>query len=124
MGDPSVSTHVQTLFEPALQAYEKTTGVTLSEHPLAVQLQDCHTVESITTLLQGQVKDSSDLPRNDRITKVIKSVVSILSTLSATSALGESTGLVRQNVLMAHSASDSFCRHSHPRNRYKPTLLS
>jgi len=96
MGDQSASTHVQTLFEPALQAYERKTGVALSTHPLTGQLQDCHTVESITTLLQGQARDFSDLRRNDRLMKVIKSVTSILSTLSATSALGESTGLVRQ----------------------------
>ena len=38
MGDQSPLTHVQTLFEPALQAYEMKTGVALSAHPLAVQL--------------------------------------------------------------------------------------
>jgi len=124
MGDQSASTRVQTLFEPALQAYEMKGGVTLSEHPLAVQLQDCHTVESITTLLQGQARDFSDSRRNDRITEVIKSVVSILSTFSATSVLGESTGLVRQDALIPHSTSDRFCRYSHPQNRYKLALLS
>ena len=116
----SEPTHVQTLFEPALQAYELKTGLTLSEHPLALQLRDCHTVESITTLLQNQARDFSDLRRNDQ---VIKNVVSILSTLSATSALGESTGLVRHNASMAHSASHKFCRHSHPPDRYKLALL-
>jgi hypothetical protein len=105
MSDQSASTHVQTLFEPALQAYEKKTGVALSEHPLAVQLQDCHTVQSVITLLRGQAKDFSDLRRNGRFTKVIESIVSILSTLADTSALGDSTGLVRQNASTAHSAS-------------------
>ena len=126
MGDQSASTHVQTLFEPALRAYEMKAGVTLFEYPLAVQLQACHTAESITTLLQGQARDFNDLRRNDRIPKVIKSLVSILSTLSATSTLGGSTGLVRhwQDALIAYFAPDRFCRHSHPRNRYKLALLS
>ena len=98
-------------------------GLTLSEHLLAVRLQDCHTVESITALLQDQAKDFSNLRRNNQVMNVIKSIVSILSTFSAASALDESTGLVCQNKSMAHSASDRFYRHSHPRNRYKLALL-
>lgn len=108
MGDHSASTHVQTLFGSALRAYEAKTGVTLSEHPLVVQLQDCHTVESIISLLRGQAKDFSDSRLNGRLTNVIESIVSILSTLSATSVLGESTGLVRQDASIAHSPSDRF----------------
>jgi len=92
--------HFQILFDSALQAYEKNTGVPLAEHPLAAQLQDCHSVESITTLLQHQAKHFSDFRGKNRIMKLIESTVSILSTLSANSALGGSIGLVRQNALM------------------------
>ena len=53
MTDHSASHRFQALFESALQAYESKTGITLAQHPLAVDLQDCHSVDDITTLLQG-----------------------------------------------------------------------
>jgi hypothetical protein len=104
MDDQSRSTHFQALFDSALQAYEKNTGVPLADHPLAVQLQDCHSVESITTLLQRQAKNFDDFRgKNNRITKLIESTVSILSTLSANTAIGGSISLVLHNALMGHS---------------------
>jgi hypothetical protein len=120
MGDQSESAHFQTLFDSALQAYEKKTGVPLADHPLAAQLEDCHSVESITTLLQHQAKDFSDLREKNRIMNLIQSTVSILSTLSANSALGGSIGLVRQNALIECSMTlTTFHRHSHPQTQYK-----
>ena len=99
MGDQSGSAHFQTLFDSALQAYEKKTGVSLAKHVLATQLQDCHSVESITMLIQHQAKDLSDFRGKSRIMNLIQNTVSILSTLSANSALGGSIGLVRQDAL-------------------------
>ena len=96
MGDQSVWGHFRPPFESALQAYEMKTGVTLSKHPLVLQLQECHTVDSITTVLQDQARNFGDFQQNDRMTKTIKATVSILFTLSATAPLGESMGPVRQ----------------------------
>ena len=118
MSGQSGSAHFQILFDTALQAYEKHTGVPLAEHPLAAQLQDCHNIESITTLLQHQAKDFSDFRGKIRIMKLIESTVSILSTLSANSALGGSIGLVRQNALDVPRLT-TFCRHSRPQMPYK-----
>ena len=95
MADRSASTRVRALFEFALQAYEKKTGITLTKHPLAVKLQSCHTVESITGLVQDQALAFGEFPGKDRIMKSIKSTVSILTTLSATACLGDAIGLVR-----------------------------
>jgi hypothetical protein len=105
MDDQSGSAHFQTLFGSALQAYEKKTGMSLAEHPLVAQLQDCHSVESITTLLQHQAKNFSDFRGKNKIMRTIESTVSILSTLSANSPLGGSIGLVRQNALIEFSTS-------------------
>ena len=115
MGDQSGSAHFQALFDSALQAYEKDTGVPLADHPLAAQLQDCHSVESITLLLQHQAKHFGDFRGKNRVMKLIESTVSILSTLSANTALGASIGLVRQNTLIGFSTflTASF-RHFHP----------
>ena len=123
MGDQSGSAHFQTLFDSALQAYEKKTGVPLAEHPLAAQLQGCHSVESVTTLLQHQAKDFSDFRGKNRIMNLIQSTVSILSTLSANSALGGSIGLVRRNAPLECSMTlTTFYRHSHPQMQYKLAL--
>src|SRR5260221_12568998 len=104
MADHSTSTHVRALFDSALQAYEKKVGVTLVEHPLAVQLQSCHSVESITTFLQDQVQAFSDFRESDRVIKSIKSTASILTKLSATASPAlDHIGLVRQKALMACS---------------------
>ena len=42
----------QTLSEPALQAYEMKAGVSLAQHPLAINLQNCDSIEAITGLFQ------------------------------------------------------------------------
>lgn len=109
MVDHSTSTHVRALFDSALQRYEKKVGATLVEHPLAVQLQSRHSVESITTFLQDQVQAFSGFRENDRVTKSIKSTVSILTKLSATASPALDIGLVRQKALMACSPDLTVC---------------
>jgi hypothetical protein len=125
MGDHSESTRIRARFESALQAYQKTTGITLAEHTLAVQLQNCHSVDSITTLLKYEARAFCDLQGGDRIMKSIESTVSILYSLSATAFLGEVIGLVRQKALMGCSVSLTVsCSHSHLRKQYLLALPS
>ena len=73
------------------------TGITLAEHPLAVQLlsQSCPSVESITTLVQDQVSAFGEFLGKDRLMQSTKSIVSIIHTLSATASLGDAIDLVR-----------------------------
>jgi ferritin len=82
------------LFESALQHYEKTTNIILAEHPLAEQLQNYHSVESITTFFQDHARKFGDFSGIDRIMKSIENIVSVLCMLSATAALGDSVHLV------------------------------
>jgi hypothetical protein len=96
MADQSRSAHFQALFESALKAYERKTGITLAQHPLAVKLQSCHSVEDVTALLLGQAKAFSDFQANNRITKAIETTVSILTPLSDATSLADAVGLVRQ----------------------------
>ena len=100
MADPSGSPHFQALFESALQAYQTKTGITLAEHALAVQLQSCNTVESITTLVQGQAQAFSNYRESDRIMKSIETTVLILTPLSAAAPLANAVGLVRQIAMV------------------------
>ncbi len=94
MGDHSASSRFQVLFDSALQDYERQTGTTLTNHPLAEQLQTCQSVESTTALLQEQAHAFKAFRETDKIMKSLKNVVSFLSKLSATARLGQHFGLV------------------------------
>jgi len=122
MSGQSGLVHFQILFDSALQAYEKNTGVTLAEHPLAAQLQGCHSVESITMLLQHQAKHFSDFRGKMRIMKLIENTVSILSTLSANTALGNPIGLVRERTDRMFHVSDNFLQAFPPANAIQAGL--
>ena len=98
MTEQSGSSHFQELFESALQAYEKKTGITLSRHPLAMKLQSCDSVEGITTLLQGQAKS---FKKSDKIIRSMETIVSILTPLSFAASLPDTVGLVRHKALMS-----------------------
>jgi len=92
----------------ALWAYEKQAGIALAENPIAVQLQNCHSVESIMTLLQRETQAFNTFRESDRIMKSIKTTVSELTTLDATTSLGEDAfGLVRQKCVDGSSASQT-----------------
>jgi len=82
MANQSGSVSFQGLLESALRRYEKKTGITLSKHPLASQLQNCNSVEDFNELLQDKAKDVTE---SERITKPMRTIVSILTPLSSAS---------------------------------------
>jgi hypothetical protein len=90
MANQSGSAQFQVLFESALHAYREMTGIALLQHPLAVALQSCHSIDDITPLLQGRAQGISDSRQRDKIMRAVKNIVSILNPLS------DSVGLVRQ----------------------------
>jgi hypothetical protein len=90
----SLSSRFRGLFDAALQDYEKTTSISLVKHPLAEQLQNCHSVESITTFLQDQVREFGRFQRGDEMMNIIKNTVSSLCVLYATTAIGDVVQLV------------------------------
>ena len=95
----------RTRLNAALHAYEKMAGVILTEHPLAVELQSCHSVESSTTLLKYEAQSFGDPLAIDRIISPIERIVSMLFAPSSTN-LGGADSLVRQKVMMGSS-----CQH-------------
>lgn len=101
MSGQSGSSRLRALFELALRDYESTTNIPLAKHPLAEKLENCHSVETITALIQDQAKGFRG---NDRIMRSIESTVSVLNQLSAVTTLGGAiAGLVRQDMLMRMS---------------------
>ena len=93
-------THLSEAIFLPLQAYQKKTGITLSGHPLAIQLKNCHAVESIGAALQDQARSLGEFQGGDRIIESIEGTVSVLCRLLATPARGDAIGLVRQKALM------------------------
>ena len=112
MENKSVSVSFQSLLESALVQYEKTTGITLSKHPLALELQSRNSVEDFNRLLQDKAKDVRE---SEKITKSMKTIVSILTPLSsAVASLPDAVGLVRSTVLLTPSYSDLFLQTAPP----------
>jgi hypothetical protein len=92
MGDQSTSTRLRALFEFNLQAYKNKTGIALVQHPFAVQLQNCHTVESIAAIVQGQSSAFSEFKGQGRIAESVKNIISIITAVSATTLLRDIIG--------------------------------
>ena len=103
MSDESGPSRLQVLFEVALQDYEKQTGIALAKHPLAEQLQNCDSVESVTVVLREQTQAFSEFRGRDKVLKLLKNSVSVLHKLSATADLGQGFGLVRPQALSGSS---------------------
>ena len=92
MSDPSAST-LQSLFDAALHDYEKQTGMKLVEDPLARQLENCNSVDSIIAILQEQARAFTQFRRHDdKVMKPLKRVVQVTHALS--------TSLVRRVGLL------------------------
>jgi hypothetical protein len=109
MTDQSGSAPFQALyFGSALQAYRKQTGITLAQHPIAVDLQSRHSVEDVTTLLQGRALAVSDFRERHRMMKAIETTVTHLTPLSDITSLTEAADAVRQTALMACLTSLTF----------------
>jgi hypothetical protein len=103
MADQSGSTRFRARFESALQTYQQATGIILAGHPLAMQLQNCNSTKSITTIFECEIRASCDLLRSDRIMEALESIVSMLFTLSTTASFGDAIGLVRtKEALIAY----------------------
>jgi hypothetical protein len=115
MADQSKSARFQALFESALQNYQNQTGVTLSKHPLALELQRCHSEDDITNLLQGQTKALDTFREKDKMLNAIKTIVSILTPLSKATSLVHAVGVVRQKAPgdVFHISDPFFRHHSH-----------
>jgi hypothetical protein len=83
----------QLIFDIALKEYQRRTKDDLLTHPLATQLQQCDSPNSIRAVLQRQVQDLEMSQASDeRLTKWLDPTVNVLSALSDT--IGDAVGLV------------------------------
>jgi fungal STAND N-terminal Goodbye domain len=93
------STSFRPLFNAALQDYAKKTGTKLDDHPLAKQLENCDSVDSISSVLQEQAQRFYEFRGEDgKIMTSLKAAVQVLYTLSTSTVLGEGIGIVRSTI--------------------------
>jgi hypothetical protein len=87
--------HLQSLFDAALEDYRKQTGMKLMDHLLARQLENCHSVDAIMSVLQQQARAFTEFRGEDgKVKKSLKRAVHVLHVLSTSTTLGEAVGLV------------------------------
>ena len=98
MSDASRST-LHSFFEAALQGYEEQTGEKLIDHPLAQQLEQCNSVESIIAVLQEQAQAFNNFRQAEtKVMRPLKRIVHILHTISTDESLRNVISLVRRIV--------------------------
>jgi hypothetical protein len=91
------SSSLTTLFDSALQQYAKQTGKPWADHPLAKELEQCHSLESISDVIQKQAQAFTRSRGGDsRIVKSLKSAIPVLYTLSTNSTLTGAISAVRR----------------------------
>ncbi|KAN0127892.1 hypothetical protein V8E53_007922, partial [Lactarius tabidus] len=76
----------------ALSEYKKKTRKSLFDHPLAIELQRCDSIDAILTIFQGQADAFQQFRNGDkRLTKGINLVVDVLYKFSKTAGAAAST---------------------------------
>ena len=89
----AASTGFETIFNAALEEYEKKTKKNIASHPLAAQLKSCDSPSAILAVLRAQVQESDKSQTADeRLTKWLDPTVNVLCAFSA--ILGDAVGLV------------------------------
>ena len=87
------------IFDSAIQAYKKKTGNDITTHPLATELQSCHSPDAILAVLRNQVSaigQSHSGNDSEGLSKWLIPTVNVLYAFSAT--LGEGVGLVNRTI--------------------------
>ena len=107
------------LYNSALQDYTTQTGTNLIDHPFTKQLEKCESVDSISSLLQENLRRFYESRKEDgKIMKSLKCAVHVLHALSTSTVLGEGVGLVRPKSAIHISYPQCILySHSHPQRQ-------
>ena len=83
------------IFDSAIQAYKKKTGNDITTHPLATELQSCHSLDAVLAILRNQasaIGQSHGGHDSENLSNWLIPTVNVLHAFSAT--LGEGVGPV------------------------------
>ena len=92
MSQSSSPSTFQALFNTALQNYKDKTGNSLVDHPFAKQLQECNSVESVSTILEEQARVFREFRDHGKLINSLRRLADILCCV--TTVLSEGIGLV------------------------------
>jgi len=90
---------LDSIFNSAIQAYNKKTGNDITTHPLATELQSCHSPDAILAVLRNQVSvigQSRSSNDSESFSRWLIPTVNVLYAFS--SSLGEGVGLVNRTI--------------------------
>ena len=88
----------QSIFENAIEAYEKKTKQDLRSHPLLIKLQDCDSPDAVLRLLYQQIPGfDQSCGADNKMTKWLNPTVNVLCTFSA--VIGGSISLASPNKI-------------------------
>ena len=91
--DPSPE--LKSLFETALNEFEKRAGSNLVQHQIIDRLMNCESADSVIDVLQEQAQAFRNFRGDDgKLMTWLKRTVNALFTLSTSGVLGEGIGLV------------------------------
>jgi hypothetical protein len=117
------SPELKSLFEAALEEFEKRAGTNLLQHQVIDKLVNCQSADSVIDVLQQEAQAFRDFRGDDgRLMTWLKRTVNVLYVLSTSSVLGEGIGLVRLFLRPAsmHRVIPSFRGNGHPSWRRCP----
>ena len=94
MSESSEPSTFLALFNAALQDYKDKTGNSLVDHPFARQLEECDSVESVSTILEEQARVFREFRDHGKLISSLKRLADVLCSPFINNVLGESIGLV------------------------------
>jgi hypothetical protein len=108
MGPSSQPSSLHSLLGDAVEKYKNQVGTSLIENQFATQLETCHSVESVTAVLEERVQAFRQFLGRDRHPKIMKSIKRVVHVLHTVSTglggavqVGHGIGsIVRLNVQM------------------------
>ena len=89
ISDMSEPPTLRALFNAALQDYKDKTGNSVADHPFARQLQECNSVESISTILEEQARVFREFRDHGKLIDSLKRLAYILCSPFITTVLGD-----------------------------------
>lgn len=98
----------QALFNAALQDYKDKTGNSLVDHPFARQLQECDSVESISSMLEEQARVFREFRDHGKLINSLNRLADILCSPFISAVLGEGVDLVVRTIRKAFVA-EHYC---------------
>jgi hypothetical protein len=103
------SPELKSLFEAALNEFEKRAGTNLVQHQIIDKLVNCESADSVIDVLQEQAQAFRNFRGDDgKLMTWLKRTVGVLYTLSTSGVLGEGIGLVCVYSFLGHAPPSTF----------------